>query len=157
MFCVPHFLIDLPLQGGAALNVLSGLQAEVELITQQEGSWLFEEVFMKPPSKVLEEAIAAAVEEIDQPHLEGPSDLSVEQANLALRRRAMKAQCASPVVNDGHTGNVYMYIYLRPFCILWFPQVSQSRFGLRANVSVLFLSGASVRFLSHFRTGSCEI
>ena len=57
---------------------------------------LFEEVFAKPPIKVLEEAIAAALEEIGHPQLELPSDLSVEQANLALRRRAMKVQCSSP-------------------------------------------------------------
>jgi len=92
--------VELPLasnlRGGAALNVLSGLQAEVELISHNEGGWLFEEVFAKPPIKVLEEAIAAALEEIGHPQLELPSDLSVEQANLALRRRAMKVQCASP-------------------------------------------------------------
>ena len=45
------------IRGGAALNVLSGLQAEVELISQNQRSWLFEQVFSKPPAKVLEEAI----------------------------------------------------------------------------------------------------
>jgi hypothetical protein len=87
------------LRGGAALNVLSGLQAEVELMSQHERSWLFEEVFSKTPSKVLEEAIVAAMEEIkssQSPHMECPSDLSAEQANLALRRRAMKVQCTPP-------------------------------------------------------------
>jgi hypothetical protein len=84
------------LRNGAALNVLSGLQAEVELISHNDNSWLFANVFSKPAAKVLEEAIAAALEEIGHPNFESPSDLSVEQANLALRRKAMKSQCVSP-------------------------------------------------------------
>lgn len=83
------------LRGGAALNVLSGLQAEVELFSQSEGCWLFTECFAKPPTKVLEEAISAAVREVGDPNLIS-TDLSVEQVNLALRRRAMNAQCVSP-------------------------------------------------------------
>jgi len=92
------------LRGGAALNVLSGLQAEVELMSQHCGSWLFEECFSKPPTKVLEQAIAVALEEIGDPHLVNPSDLSVEQANLALRRRAMKVQCVSPFIPPSADG-----------------------------------------------------
>jgi hypothetical protein len=84
------------LRGGAALNVLSGLQAEVELIGHSEGGWLFQNVFAKQPARVLEEAIVAALEEIDDPRIEGPCGLSTEQANLALRRRAMKVQCITP-------------------------------------------------------------
>jgi len=84
------------LRGGAALNVLSGLQAEVELIGSQEGSWLFEAVFAKTPAQVLDEALRSVVEEIGDPHLEHSNVISAEQANLALRRRSMKAQCSFP-------------------------------------------------------------
>lgn len=80
------------LRGGAALNVLSGLLAEVGLIGGSEVPWLFEAVFSKPPRQVLEDALSAAVAEIADPRIERTTDLSAEQANLALRRRVMKAQ-----------------------------------------------------------------
>eukprot|EP00441_Pelagodinium_beii_P046481 CAMPEP_0197624612 /NCGR_PEP_ID=MMETSP1338-20131121/4182_1 /TAXON_ID=43686 ORGANISM="Pelagodinium beii, Strain RCC1491" /NCGR_SAMPLE_ID=MMETSP1338 /ASSEMBLY_ACC=CAM_ASM_000754 /LENGTH=1196 /DNA_ID=CAMNT_0043194775 /DNA_START=133 /DNA_END=3723 /DNA_ORIENTATION=+ len=81
------------LRRGAALNVLSGLFAEVGLLSSQgSGSWLFETVFSKQPQQVLEEALQSAVVEIGDPRLEKVTDLSLEQANLALRRMAMKVQ-----------------------------------------------------------------
>eukprot|EP00930_Biecheleria_cincta_P031584 TRINITY_DN21922_c0_g1_i1.p1 TRINITY_DN21922_c0_g1~~TRINITY_DN21922_c0_g1_i1.p1 ORF type:complete len:1254 (+),score=214.33 TRINITY_DN21922_c0_g1_i1:54-3815(+) len=87
------------LKGGAALNVLSGLFAEVGLLDQgnssSSSSWLFQEVFSKTPHQVLEEALRACILEIGDPKLERPSDLSPEQVNLALRRLAMKAQFGS--------------------------------------------------------------
>jgi len=82
----------LDLRGSMALNVLSGLHAEVGLISGQEGGWLFEVLFSKTPLQALEEALQAALEEINDPRLERSSDLSPEQANLALRRRSMKVQ-----------------------------------------------------------------
>lgn len=86
---------------GASLNVLAGLQAEAELIgCSQEGGWLFEEVFSKTPAQMLEEALAVAIREIGDPSFRHPGDLSAEQANLALRRRAMKALC-NVGVSDG--------------------------------------------------------
>jgi len=80
------------LRGGAALNVLSGLHADVGLISGQEGGWLFEAVFSKAPLQVLEEALQTAVSEIADPRIERSTDVSAEQVNLALRRRAMKTQ-----------------------------------------------------------------
>jgi len=80
------------LKSGAALNVLSGLFAEVGLLSSQGSSWLFETVFSKPAQQVLEEALLAALTEIGDPRLEKTTDLSLEQANLALRRMAMKVQ-----------------------------------------------------------------
>jgi len=86
------------LRGGAALNVLSGLKAEVDLFGHSEGSWLFQNVFAKQPLVVLEEAMQAALEEVNDPRIDGLAGLSAEQANLALRRLAMKVQCLSPHV-----------------------------------------------------------
>jgi len=80
------------LRGGAALNVLSGLFAEVGLVGPGEGGWLFEAVFAKNPIQVLEEALQAALQAIGDSRLERTSDLSPEQANLALRRLSMKMQ-----------------------------------------------------------------
>lgn len=86
----------LDLRGGAGLNVLSGLQAEVELMGDNAGGWLFEAVFVKPPSQVLDEAIAAVLEEIDDPDISTFAAVTTEQANLAMRRRAMRMLCSSP-------------------------------------------------------------
>uniref|UniRef100_A0A7S4UK60 J domain-containing protein n=1 Tax=Alexandrium monilatum TaxID=311494 RepID=A0A7S4UK60_9DINO len=92
------------LRGGAALNVLSGLHADVGLMGGQEGGWLFETVFSKPPMQVLEEALQSALTEIADPRLERASDLTAEQANLALRRKSMKVQFdslkSSPAVSS---------------------------------------------------------
>jgi len=85
------------LRSGAALNVLSGLHAEVGIIGGQEGGWLFEAVFARPPQQVLEEALQAALVEIGDPSIARLSDLSTEQANLALRRLGMKAHAMQDV------------------------------------------------------------
>lgn len=84
-------------QGGAALNLLSGLHAEMGLVGKmqdgEEGGWLFGAVFSRTPQTALEQALQAAVDEIGDPCLAvQPSDLTVEQAHLALRRLALKAQ-----------------------------------------------------------------
>jgi hypothetical protein len=92
------------LRTGAALNVLSGLKAEVDLISHSEGSWLFQNVFGKQPLSVLEEALGAALEEVNDPRIDGLGGLSAEQANLALRRLAMKVQCLSPHVRPASAG-----------------------------------------------------
>jgi len=83
------------LRGGAGLNVLSGLQAEVELMSNKAGGWLFEAVFAKPPSQVLEEAMSAVLEEIDDADITSFAGVTTEQANLAMRRRSMRAFCDS--------------------------------------------------------------
>ncbi|CAJ1341827.1 unnamed protein product [Effrenium voratum] len=84
------------LRGGAVLNVLSGLFAEGGLLNPQgSGSWLFQAVFCKHPQQVLEEALEQCIVEIGDPRLERISEVSPEQANLALRRRLLKAQFAS--------------------------------------------------------------
>lgn len=93
------------LRSGAALNVLAGLKAEVDLFGHSEGSWLFQNVFGKQPLAVLEEAIGAALEEIADPRIDGIGGLSAEQANLALRRLAMKVQCLSPHIRPSTAGS----------------------------------------------------
>lgn len=84
------------LRGGAALNVLSGLHAEGGLAGasgEGEGGWIFDAVFSKPAQQALQEGLQAAVDEIADPKLaQVPGDLTAEQAHLALRRLALKAQ-----------------------------------------------------------------
>jgi len=74
-----------------ALNVLSGLQAEFELVNGQ-GGWLFEAVFAKSPAEVLQEAFGAAAEALGELYQREGCRVPMEQANLALRRRALKCQ-----------------------------------------------------------------
>jgi hypothetical protein len=83
------------LREGAALNALSGLQVEVQLISGEAGGWLFENVFGKHPQLVLSDAIAALVQEVGDERCAQLSDLTAEQANLALRRLAMEARYKS--------------------------------------------------------------
>lgn len=71
---------------GGALCALSGLPLEAE--GSREGGWLYREVFAKSPAAVLEDALQAALHDSD-----GKSQ-SADQANLALRRMAIKAQAA---------------------------------------------------------------
>jgi len=78
--------------GGVLLNMLSGLHSEVAVLTGGQGSWLFSEVFSKTPQQVLDEALTAAMEQVGDSRIVNTTDLSVEQGNLALRRRAMKAK-----------------------------------------------------------------
>lgn len=85
---------------GGALNALTGLHPEVGLLSHPS-TWLFEEVFGKSPQNLLEEALAAAVSEIADARTRRPADLSVEQANLALRRLAMKLQFDSLGLEGG--------------------------------------------------------
>jgi len=80
------------LRDGAALNVLSGLQADLGLVGGKEAGWLFDHVFAKTPEQVLQEAISAVLREIGDPRCSQASDFTAEQANLALRRRVMKVQ-----------------------------------------------------------------
>eukprot|EP00929_Paragymnodinium_shiwhaense_P026618 TRINITY_DN1579_c0_g3_i1.p1 TRINITY_DN1579_c0_g3~~TRINITY_DN1579_c0_g3_i1.p1 ORF type:complete len:1293 (+),score=279.04 TRINITY_DN1579_c0_g3_i1:127-4005(+) len=93
------------LRDGGALNVLSGLQAELGLMGGSEESWLFAAIFSKQPQQVLNDALAAIVAEIGDQKCRQPSDVSVEEANLALRRKAMKAQydVGGFLLNDAST------------------------------------------------------
>mmetsp|Transcript_52149 Transcript_52149/g.124246 ORF Transcript_52149/g.124246 Transcript_52149/m.124246 type:complete len:1076 (+) Transcript_52149:74-3301(+) len=78
------------LRGGGVLNALSGLQAVAH--SGSEGGWLFEAVFSKKPTQVVEEALAAAQEEVADIWLEPAGNLSMEQVNLSIRRQAMQVQ-----------------------------------------------------------------
>lgn len=71
---------------GGALCALSGLPLEAE--GSREGGWLYREVFAKSPAAVLEDALQAALHDSDW------KSQSADQANLALRRMAIKAQAA---------------------------------------------------------------
>lgn len=93
------------LRNGVVLNALSGLSKEVRGV---EGGWLHSEVFEKTPTQVLDEAFLTAAQdcvEALRAHASAetrrhsahiPAELgegfSIEQVNLALRRRAMQAQ-----------------------------------------------------------------
>jgi len=90
--------------GGTLLNVLCGLKADVGLMGEQKGGWLFSTVFMKPPQQVLHDALQDAIQSIGDPQIERVADLSLEQANLALRRTAMKSQHMSekPASKSNH-------------------------------------------------------
>eukprot|EP00927_Polykrikos_kofoidii_P053619 TRINITY_DN48213_c0_g1_i1.p1 TRINITY_DN48213_c0_g1~~TRINITY_DN48213_c0_g1_i1.p1 ORF type:complete len:1379 (+),score=178.30 TRINITY_DN48213_c0_g1_i1:357-4139(+) len=86
------------LRDGLALHALSGLHSEVGIMGVtggQDVSWLFENVFDKQPHQVLMEAIEAIRTDVADPRCTQPSDLTAEQANLALRRRAMIVQFES--------------------------------------------------------------
>jgi len=71
---------------GGALCALSGLPLEAE--GSREGGWLYREVFSKSPATVLEDALQAALHDSEL------KSQSADQANLALRRMAIKAQAA---------------------------------------------------------------
>lgn len=88
------------LQGGAALNVLSGFHADARLIGGQDGGWLHEEVFSKSPTQALDDGLLAAAEAIG--HLSsGDARLADEQAHLALRRCALRAQQRLTATSSG--------------------------------------------------------
>ncbi|CAK9021129.1 unnamed protein product, partial [Durusdinium trenchii] len=70
---------------GGALCALSGLPLEAQ--GSQEGGWLYREVFAKSPAAVLEDALQAALRD-------DWKSQCADQANLALRRMAIKAQAA---------------------------------------------------------------
>jgi len=78
-------------RSAGSLNVLSGLQAEFELVNGQ-GGWLFEAVFARAPTEVLQQALEGAAEDLGELYQKDVAQIPVEQANLALRRRALKAQ-----------------------------------------------------------------
>jgi hypothetical protein len=77
---------------GLALNTLAGFQVDGALVGDRSGGWIYEKVFSKTAGEVLQEALQAVAKQLDMPKVENPSEIPVDQLNLALRRIQLRAQ-----------------------------------------------------------------
>eukprot|EP00929_Paragymnodinium_shiwhaense_P063185 TRINITY_DN31580_c0_g2_i1.p1 TRINITY_DN31580_c0_g2~~TRINITY_DN31580_c0_g2_i1.p1 ORF type:complete len:1289 (+),score=169.40 TRINITY_DN31580_c0_g2_i1:101-3967(+) len=93
----PHIRI----REGAMLNALTGMHLNMCLVGTKASRWFFDNVFAKSPDEVLADILDAMTADAQKRQESSSRSPTIEQSNLALRRRFMQAHYRMCAVDIG--------------------------------------------------------